>query len=116
MEAAKVIHLMIEVDGETVEFIILALEEATESVEFRRIVVRSKGRGIGQRALEALDAWFETSTRCRRIWLDVFASNERARHVYLKAGYTEVNRHPGARAELVYYEKVLNSASVSSAT
>ncbi len=56
-ERDDIVYLSIECDGESCGYFILALEADGSSVEFRRIVVATRGRGIGQRAIPLMEAW-----------------------------------------------------------
>jgi len=82
-----IVYLSIYTDAGLAGYIILALEGDGETVEFRRIVVADKGRGIGRAAISAMEGYCRGRLRRRRIWLDVFESNHRGRHVYEKLGY-----------------------------
>lgn len=79
-------YLSIYDDKELVGFMILVVEEG-ESVEFRRIVVGEKGRGVGQNAILAMEDYCRNTLNKNRIWLDVFESNDRAIHIYNKLGF-----------------------------
>lgn len=98
-------------DGTIGGFIILRLDDDGESIELRRIVVARPGQGIGRRALGLVERVCRERFGCRRIWLDVFAHNERARHVYRSRGYRHVGRgtYEGMPVEL--YEKALTESS-----
>jgi RimJ/RimL family protein N-acetyltransferase len=50
----------------------------------------ARGRGVGQAALEALEAWARQAG-FRQIGLHVFGSNATARRLYARIGYVEVN-------------------------
>jgi RimJ/RimL family protein N-acetyltransferase len=83
-------HLIV-VDGDTpAGFVLLAgLTDVHGGVELRRIVVAAKGRGTGRAALAlVLDHAFGT-LGAHRVWLDVMAHNERARHAYAAVGFVE---------------------------
>lgn len=86
-----------------VGFVILVLDPDGLSVEFRRIVVSEPGRGLGKRAVELVRDVCRRELGRTRIWLDVFESNERAKRVYEKAGYSQfgTSEHEG-RALLLY--------------
>lgn len=73
-------------------FIILAgMEDPNLSLEFRRIVIASKGNGYGRRCLKLVKRYcFETLVR-HRLWLDVFENNQRAIQLYQSEGF----RHEG---------------------
>jgi RimJ/RimL family protein N-acetyltransferase len=76
-------------------------------VEFRRVVVADKDKGIGQLAIAAMERFCRAELERKRIWLDVFESNHRGRHVYEKLGYQRFGEssHPGGK--LLLYEKAL---------
>jgi ribosomal protein S18 acetylase RimI-like enzyme len=63
-----------------------------ESIYIYDIEVRpdARGRGIGQGAMEALEAWAR-SQGYPRIGLQVFGSNDAARRLYHRLGYVETN-------------------------
>ncbi len=84
-------------------FTILVLDPDGQSVEFRRIVVSEPGHGIGQRVVAMVREVCRNELGRKRIWLDVFETNERARRVYEKAGYRRFgsSEHEG-RALLLY--------------
>lgn len=102
-----IVYLTIECDGQTGGYFILALEADGASVEFRRIVVANRGNGIGQRAIPAMEAWCRERLGRRRIWLDVFDTNHRGRHVYEKLGYRRYDQKPWDDRILYFYEKRL---------
>ncbi len=58
-----------------------------KSLELKRIVVARPSQGVGRKLLKvALDRAFG-EFGAHRLWLDVFATNARARHVYASAGF-----------------------------
>ena len=105
---AQIHYLAIVRDSELAGFFILALEQDTDSIEFRRIVVASKGCGTGQRAIAAMENYCRQQLKCKRIWLDVFASNRRGRHVYEKLGYQLFDRGELDGRDLLYLHKHLD--------
>jgi len=64
-----------------VGYVILVVENDMASVEFRRIVVGVKGKGIGQSAIIEMEIYCTQTLACSRIWLDVFEVNERGKHI-----------------------------------
>jgi len=79
-----------EAGGEREGFAILErLEDPHEGTKLKRIAVRRPGAGFGQPFLAAVVRWVFEQTASERLWLDVFTYNERARHVYRKAGFSE---------------------------
>lgn len=74
-------------------FIILAgLENTNLSLEFRRIVVKSKGKGIGRQCLQLTKKYCFNQLKFHRLWLDVFDDNERAISLYQSEGF-QVDGH-----------------------
>ncbi len=76
--------------GEPEGFAILQpLNDPHEGAKLKRICVTQPGSGFGQPFLAAVIDWVFASTANERLWLDVFTHNERARHVYRRAGMRE---------------------------
>lgn len=65
------------------------LADAHEGAKLRRIAVTRPGSGFGRPFLAAVIDWVFLNTGNDRLWLDVFTHNERARHVYRRAGMRE---------------------------
>jgi RimJ/RimL family protein N-acetyltransferase len=75
-------------NGEDAGMLLLAIEpELSWLVEFRRIVVVRPGRGIGAFAVRWAIDWAFDLRGAHRIWLDVVASNARARQLYERCGF-----------------------------
>jgi diamine N-acetyltransferase len=68
-------------------FAILATEHRI--TEFRRIIINSKCRGIGQKSILAIESYCKNICKPQKIWLDVFEENNRAKHIYKKLGYNK---------------------------
>jgi diamine N-acetyltransferase len=67
--------------------ILQGLTSEHRSIELKRVVVKSPGQGQGKQILrELLDKVFH-EFRAHRVWLDVFETNLRARHVYESLGF-----------------------------
>ena len=103
-----VIYLRITDDNVIVGFFILALEADGCSVEFRRIVVSDKGKGIGQAAIRQMEVYCRYELQRSRIWLDVFEHNQRGRHIYEKLGYIQYGKGEFIGKLLLLYEKRLS--------
>ncbi|NEQ52512.1 MAG: GNAT family N-acetyltransferase [Leptolyngbya sp. SIO3F4] len=86
-------------------FIMLVLDPDKVSVEFRRIVVATKGIGTGQAAITAMENYCQVHLKRQRIWLDVFEFNQRGRHIYEKLGYSRFNQGNYQGKALILYEK-----------
>ncbi len=77
-------------DDGRVGFVILAgLRDANRSVEFRRLVITRPGEGHGFAAINAVRELAFGRHGAHRLWLDVKQDNERARHLYRRAGFKE---------------------------
>ena len=102
-----VIYLRITNDDVIVGFFILALDADGCSIEFRRIVVSDKGKGIGQAAIRQMEGFCRDEPCRSRIWLDVFEHNQRGRHIYEKFGYKRYGKSEFIGKPLLLYEKRL---------
>lgn len=83
------VHLIIEEKetGEAVGFLMICgLMSPHKEIEWRRIILDKKGEGYGQETLYLLAAWSFDDLGFHRAWLDCKDYNERALHVYEKAG------------------------------
>ncbi len=105
-----IVYLSIYEDKRLVGFFILALETDPKSVEFRRIVIADRGRGIGQAAIPLMEEYCRVQLGRRRIWLDVFEFNHRGRHVYEKLGYRLFDQGELNGKTLLFFEKSLPPA------
>lgn len=105
------IYLRILVAGQIVGFFLLVLDPDGTSVEFRRMVVRDRGLGIGQAAIARMERFCHRELRRSRIWLDVFEDNRRARHIYEKLGYQPFGDRDYGGRRLLLYEKRLTTTS-----
>lgn len=65
------------------------IDDPHEGAKLKRIAVTAPGTGFGQPFLGAIIEWVFASTPVERLWLDVFTYNDRARHVYRRAGMSE---------------------------
>lgn len=102
-----IVYLRILADHRLAGYFILVPEPDRRSVEFRRIVVTSKGRGIGQQAIGAMERYCRDTLQRKRIWLDVFDHNSRGRHIYEKLGYRRFDSRTLEGRPLLLYEKQL---------
>ena len=81
--------LMSEND-QMVGFIILAgLTNKSRNIEFRRIVIKQKGKGYGRTAIKKIKDYCFLKLHCHRLWLDVLDTNERAKKLYQSEGFKE---------------------------
>ena len=104
----KITYLSIEnSSGEFCGYFILVLEPDTESVEFRRILIDQKKRGIGQAAISEMESYCKNEFNVKRIWLDVYEDNEIGIHIYEKMGYERFKEKLVEGRKLYFYEKAL---------
>jgi RimJ/RimL family protein N-acetyltransferase len=76
--------------GELEGFAILrGLVLGRRSIEIKRIVVRTPGRGLGRQILEELIRIAFEQLGAHRLWLDVLEHNARARHLYNILGFVQ---------------------------
>lgn len=106
-EEPQIIYLRITSAGVIAGFFILALEPDGRSVEFRRIVVSDKGKGIGQTAIKQMETFCRDELGRSRIWLDVLEGNHRGRHIYEKLGYKRFGEQDSMGKQLLLYEKTV---------
>jgi RimJ/RimL family protein N-acetyltransferase len=86
---------------------LLKLEDDETSIEFRRIVVVERGKGIGQQILNEIEKYCLNKLKRNRIWLDVFEFNKRGIHIYEKQGYHKTGETDIESKRALIYEKLL---------
>ena len=69
--------------------IVLGVQDPDQSVLIKRIVITEKGKGYGRATLEQVLSKAFLEFAAHRVWLDVMAHNERARHLYRSLGLVE---------------------------
>ncbi len=85
-------HFIIETapDWGSAGFVILqGCRNPHGSVELKRLVLQPKGQGLGRACVRQLKAMAFRELRAHRFWLDVKASNERARSLYAAEGFVQ---------------------------
>ena len=83
-------HLIIETqpEGQRVGYVIMAgLQNPNASIELGRIVITEKNHGYGREALRLVKSMAFEELNAHRLWLDVKAHNQRARHLYESEGF-----------------------------
>ncbi len=80
-----------------VGFVILRGLE-TEVIEFRRIAISEKGRGYGTSAVRLVKEVVFGEMGARRLWLDVYDFNDRARSIYEAEGFAAESERPASEA------------------
>jgi len=74
--------------GEVEAYAVLrGIEEASHSIEIKRIVVAVPERGLGRRILRELTRIAFRELGAHRLFLDVYEDNARARHLYESLGF-----------------------------
>ena len=105
-EKDEMIYLNINYNSKAVGFVLLKLEDDEKSIEFRRIVVVERGKGIGQRVLNEIEKYCVSKLKRNRIWLDVFDFNVRGIHIYEKQGYQKTGETDIKGKRAFIYEKL----------
>jgi RimJ/RimL family protein N-acetyltransferase len=84
-------HFIVEGPGaEILGYVILTgLDSPDQNIEFKRIVIRDKGRGLGRKTVSLILKKAFEELSAHRLWLDVLLENERAFHVYKSLGFKE---------------------------
>jgi diamine N-acetyltransferase len=74
--------------GQVAGFAILrGLQSEHKSLELKRIATAKPNQGVGKKLLETVLRKAFDENRAHRLWLDVFETNARARHVYETFGF-----------------------------
>jgi diamine N-acetyltransferase len=107
IQSPDVIYKSIWRDLEMIGFLILALDPDGQSVEFRRIVISQPGQGYGKKIIKMIEDICRNELRRSRVWLDVFETNARARHVYIRCGYKQFGQSEYKGKTLLLYEKTI---------
>lgn len=83
-------HLLLTINSRIIGFVILAgLQNANRDIEFRRVVIKEKGKGYGRMAVQKIKKYCFDKLNCKRLWLDVIETNARARYLYQSEGFEE---------------------------
>ena len=86
-------HFIVELEGERAGFVILqGCRNPHRSVELKRIVLQTKGQGIGRHIVRLSKAMAFRDLRAHRFWLDVKSLNQRALALYASEGFVEEGR------------------------
>lgn len=90
IEDENMTHLTVwdKPSGKIIGFIILCgIQNPNKSLEFRRIVISEKGKGIGRQCIRLIKEYCFTTLGFHKLWLDVFQDNERASNLYKSEGF-----------------------------
>ena len=94
-----VAHWIIEEADERVRVGFVILKGlGTEVIEFRRIAISEKGRGYGTHAVRLAKEAVFGKMGARRLWLDVYDFNDRARTMYEAEGFDAESERPASEA------------------
>lgn len=108
-----ILHLILEESAthDPVGYIIMAgLTNPDRNIEFKRIVITSKGKGYGRQALRFIKAIAFDHLQAHRLWLDVRVKNNRAQGLYESEGFVK----EGILRECVYYNGQYESIIIMS--
>ena len=90
MENRDCLQLIAEADGRRVGFVLLrGLRDPEHTIEFKRIVIESKGVGHGREALRRVQEMAFERFGARCLWLDVKEFNPRAMKLYASEGFVK---------------------------
>ncbi len=89
-------HLIIESndDRKMLGYIILiGIDDPDCNLEFKRLVIDSKGKGYGRTAVQLIKIFAFEKTSAHRLWLEVMENNERAFQLYKSDGFVVEGTH-----------------------
>ena len=91
VEQSNAAHLtVVDAEGTQVGYVVLeGLDDDGRGIEFTRVVIARKGRGIGRSVVRMVKSLAFVHYGTHRLWLDVVQTNTRARHVYRREGFVE---------------------------
>ena len=80
--------------GETLGHVILVgIQSDDHNLEFKRIVIMSKGKGLGRDTVRAIKKYTFETLGFHRLWLEVLETNVRAKALYASEGFVEEGVH-----------------------
>jgi diamine N-acetyltransferase len=89
-------HFIVELgdaaDGRDGFVILQGCRNPHKSVELKRLVLQTKGQGLGRRCVRLLKAMAFRDLHAHRFWLDVKSLNTRALALYASEGFVEEGR------------------------
>ena len=108
-EKNDIYYLSIYKNYKLIGFAIVVLDPDQTSVELRRIVISNKnrGHGEGQQSIGLIENFCKNRLKRKRIWLNVFKNNKRAKYIYEKLGYSLYQIPKSHDMELLFYQKML---------
>jgi RimJ/RimL family protein N-acetyltransferase len=108
-----ILHLIVEekATNEPVGYVIIGgLTNPNQNIEFRRVVISKKGKGLGKETLKLVKKVAFEQLNAHRLWLDVRHKNQRAQNLYKSEGFIE----EGILRECVLYNENYESLIVMS--
>jgi RimJ/RimL family protein N-acetyltransferase len=96
MSDSTTAHWIVE-ELQPVGFVILRAVD-TDVVELKRIAISGKGKGYGRHALTLVKRTVFDDWGARRLWLDVYDFNARARALYQAEGFVAETTRPASEA------------------
>lgn len=73
--------------------ILVGIESDDHNLEFKRIVITSKGQGLGRDTVRAIKKYTFETLGFHRLWLEVVTTNKRAKALYASEGFIEEGIH-----------------------
>ncbi len=87
---ANLRHYTVSEAGSFVGYVILdQLQDVSQSINLRRIVITKKNLGIGRVVIDEIKRIVFHELQAHRLWLDVFVDNLRAYQLYKKCHFRE---------------------------
>jgi Acetyltransferases, including N-acetylases of ribosomal proteins len=108
-----ILHLIVEEKStnKPIGYVILAgITNSNQSIEFRRVVISDKGKGLGRETLKLVKKVAFEQLNAHRLWLDVRYKNQRAQNLYKSEGFVE----EGKLRECILYNENYESLIVMS--
>jgi RimJ/RimL family protein N-acetyltransferase len=89
-------HLMVQKtsDNKAIGYVILiGLKNPDQSIEFKRIVIEQKNKGLGRESVQIVKKIAFENFNAHRLWLEVMEHNERAIRLYQSEGFISEGLH-----------------------
>jgi RimJ/RimL family protein N-acetyltransferase len=87
-----ILHLIVEEKStnKPIGYVILAgITNQNQNIEFRRVVISDKGKGLGRETLKLVKKVAFEQLNAHRLWLDVRYKNQRAQNLYKSERFVE---------------------------
>lgn len=105
-------YLIVEDDDKEVVgyAILIGITNPDRSIELKRVVISAPGQGHGKNLLHFLASRVFNEYRAHRLYLDVYETNPRAKHVYASFGFSvDGTLREAALRDGVFYSMTLMS-------